>query len=244
MYKLLQFLLTALLIPQLAYAESQGGGHILYSDANIVLTLQEQYSARDCEDSPHGKKCMELIAPFDARIIVEHNKGYALSNEIALLKHMSDSAEAIKDIPRIRLSQSRILQNAPLIGLIEVLRDDEAAKSLLPIGSTGQVVQSAILIPLQDELYQVFVYSEEAEGTQRVGLVQNIAQSVVLHAPLSEISAPSTAMSLRIAVIAGASLALIVVVFIQVNTYLRRRKRRREEEDEILAQSVEFEEMN
>lgn len=221
--------LTCLFLAVLCYfVPATANATLIYSDATLQINLGSQYILEPCLTPNEEPNCFHVSSLVEANIRIQHTEGYHLDSELMLLKHMNDSAAAMQDIPNIRVRQTRIFSQSPIVGFIELERSDEAAKTLSPLHAIP-LLQSALLIPSQGSLYQVFVYTQEQVHKEKELLLEAILAGVELQSPKQEAKS-STLTTLRIAIIVGACTALLVIVFLQLSAYMRMRKRRREQD--------------
>ena len=146
---------VAISFPGMLWAEP------LFSDDAVSVIWPEDVPHVPCEPelaSRAGAACARLGTDGGlGAVFVTRNAGYSLGNEALLSAHLRQSEEALADIPRIHVMQSRVFRTSPLVGLMEVLRKDGTLESVA--GLRGRAIrQSALLIPAGDSLYQVFIY--------------------------------------------------------------------------------------
>ena len=187
-----------------------------------------------------GSACRQLGANgSQGAVFLTIHDGYELGSVDALQKHLEDSENALENIPRIHVMQSSILNRDPLMGMMEILRNDGTLKNIENLRQ-GTVRQTSILIPAGDSLVQVFIYlsnDDEASVSMLQTLVSSFSQnSVVRIPPVAPVTVPQeprpsgTLELLPKALWIGGIIALIGILCVSVHSQIRRARRRREDQ--------------
>ena len=162
----------------------------LFSDEAVTVDWPADVPHVPCEAelaSRAGVACARLGADGNqGAVFVTKNAGYSLGNEALLSAHLRQSEEALADIPRIHVMQTRVFRTSPLVGLMEVLRKDGTLEAVE--GLRGREIrQSSFLIPASDCLYQVFIYLP-VDGDDRlyVHLLEDMAIQVTVAPKVEE----------------------------------------------------------
>lgn len=142
--------------PSLAYAQTE----FVHND-EVVITLPPDVQTADCEESlalKSGGACLKIEHNgVKGVLFYRQNEGYALMSQKALEKHILDSVSALSDIPNVHVRNSRILPSKPLLGMIDIVRNDEAVAEVTEL-SHPPISQTALLVPLPNKLGQLFIY--------------------------------------------------------------------------------------
>jgi hypothetical protein len=178
----------------------------------------------------------------DGAVLITRHQGYQLNRRDKLQAHLQASENALSDIPNVRVMQSRILSDQPLIAMMEILRKDATISDISAL-SNPPVRQTSLLIPIGNELAQLFIYlpidTPDAES-QYLTLVQTFTSQIKVDQQLDtstpdndEIShANSTLALLPRALITGTILSLLIIGLIVLRTRLSRRAKERQQQRE------------
>lgn len=132
----------------------------LYTDGVLTLTHPDGVLLSACTDElaqKAGKACFRIgQTGDDGAIFITVHEGYALASHTALSQHLASSEGALTDVRRVRVLQSRILSDSPLVGVLEVEREDRGIAELLTMNPP--IRQTSFLYPHGSLLVQVFVY--------------------------------------------------------------------------------------
>ncbi|MBR4986401.1 MAG: hypothetical protein IKY83_11760 [Proteobacteria bacterium] len=220
-----------------------GTGHadVLYSDEAVTMSWPSEITHVPCEPelaSRAGVACIRLGDDGSlGAVFVTRNAGYALGSEALLEAHLRQSEEALADIPRVHVMQSRVLRVSPLVGLMEVLRKDGTLSSVA--GLNGRAIrQSAFLIPAGDCLYQVFIYLPvDGEDALYIRMIESFEVQVRVAPSVPEVQdargGGSALDLLPLASVIGAAVALGVIL----GLCFRARRRRSEKEAAFLREA-------
>ena len=210
----------------------------IYND-DVIITLPSDLRTQACDETlalKAGGGCIR-IERGDVRgvLFYRQNEGYALTSSQALEKHMLDSVQALSDIPNITIRNSRILQTSPLLGMIDLLRNDPAVAETTGLDHPP-LSQTSILIPLPQKLGQLFIYLPDGHDNAQqlraelVAQAPNMIRVIAQDSPrTSSPSAPQvsegTLSLLPQALLLGGAAALLIILILHVATHIRRRTR-------------------
>lgn len=152
----LGILVAMAIVPSLAYAQTE----FVHND-EVVITLPPDIQTEDCEESlalKAGGACLKIEHNgMKGVLFYRQNEGYALMSQKALEKHILDSVSALSDIPNVHVRNSRILPSKTLLGMIDIVRNDDAVAEVTELAHPP-ISQTALLIPLPNKLGQLFIY--------------------------------------------------------------------------------------
>lgn len=210
-------------------------------ELTIAWPVNVEYASCNADlKSKAGAACRQLGADGEkGAVFLTVHQGYELGTVDALQKHLGESEEALENIPRIHVMQSRILNRDPLIGMMEILRNDGTLKNIEGLRH-DTVRQTSILIPVGNMLAQVFIYLPENDETS-VLLLQNLVEAFsehsTVHIPpvvpeqmVPERKHAGTLDLLPKALWIGGIIALIGILCISVHAQIVKTRRRREDQ--------------
>lgn len=244
------FLLFCLML-QAGPAEAQAPK--FYQSESLDITLPSGIDLSPCSidlTQKSGLACRRLGKDGQEGVVfLTITKGYAMTGRQALENHLLASEASLQDIPNITVMQALILNDSPLIGLLEILREDDAVLEVTEL-SKPPLRQSSFLIPLDSELAQVFVYlstSDENAPALHAKLLAELPKGIrakqVLRATThseqsANVSRPKGNIALLpIALAIGGLLALVVIAGLSISHFRRQKKRDKERAD--LASQIE-----
>ena len=211
-----------------------------YRDEHLVIPWPEALARTPCEpelQARAGIACARIgqEGTLGAVFLTMHS-GYALTADEAVQRHLTDSEQALADIPNVHVMQTRILSHNPLVATMEILRRDGALPAI-PDLSTGPIRQTSFLYPFDDKLAQVFVYlpldgDEAVAAYTQLSQVLPRAEIVSSRAPATdgtdqEGNAPEGVFALLPrALIFGAILAVLIIGGLAMARFWRARFRR------------------
>ena len=216
---------------------------VLFQNDELTIAWPESIQYTECAadlKAKAGAACRQLgpDGSQGAVFLTIHN-GYELGSLEALQNHIDASEQALANIPRIHVMQSRILNRDPLMGMMEILRNDGTLKDIENLRD-GTVRQTSILIPASDLLVQVFIYlpnEDENSVLMLQTLVNTVSQNSVVRVPpvAPQIIPPENKPSgtlelLPKALWIGGIIALIGIVCVSIHTQITRARRRREDQ--------------
>ena len=239
-FVLFSIVLHALCLPTMAFAQTE----FIHND-DVVITLPEGIHTEDCEESlalKAGGGCLRIARDgAEGVLFYRQSAGYALMAAPALEKHILDSVSALSDIPNIHVRDSRILPSSSLLGMIDLVRSDAAVAEITGLAHPP-ISQTSILIPLPQQLGQLFIYlssEEEAAQQLREDLVAQAPQAIRVLAkapappqePAPSVTPPpeGTLALLPRALLFGGAAALFIILLLHLSSQLR--KKSRSEED-------------
>lgn len=220
-------------MPASGYAEA------LYSDEAVNLEWPDDVTLVACEPelaARAGVSCARIGKDGSlGAVFVTKSPGYQLGSEALLSEHLRKSEEALADIPRIHVMQSRVFRASPLVGLMEILRKDGTLETVS--GLRGHAIrQSSLMIPADDKLYQVFIYLPiDGDDQLYMHLIDALEISVKIapiepeNSVVQETQADNGALSL-LPVASGIGLGIALVAILGICYLNKRRRDEREEE--------------
>ena len=220
-------------IPVSGYAKA------LYSDEAVSFEWPEDVTLVACEPelaARAGVSCARIGMDGSlGAVFVTKSPGYQLGSEALLSAHLRNSEEALADIPRIHVMQSRVFRVSPLVGLMEILRKDGTLAAVS--GLRGHAIrQSSLMIPADDKLYQVFIYLPiDGDDQLYMHLIDSLQISVKLaprapeNSEVHETQAEGGALSL-LPVASGIGLSIACVAILGLRYLSKRRREEREAE--------------
>ena len=226
---------------------SAGMADSLYSSVDLTIPWPDAIEHTACE-SPRllgtGIACAQIGENGqDGAVLVTRHPGYKLNRIDRLQKHLEYSESALSDIPNVRVMQSRILSEQPLVAIMEILRNDATINDIRAL-SNPPVRQTSLILPVGDELVQIFIYlplEGHDAGTQYQTLVQTFVSSIRVDQKL-DTSAPDNGSSLASAgtlsllpraLLFGFGLALLIIGLLALRTFLARREKERRQKQEM-----------
>ena len=228
-------------LPSTVFAEN------LYDGSDLTIPWPDTIDKTACTSQrlqSGNIACAQIgINGQDGAVLVTRHQGYQLNRHDKLQDHLQASEAALADIPNVRVMQSRILSDQPLIGMMEVLRKDATISDISAL-SEPPVRQTSLLIPIGNELTQIFIYlpidNPNAES-QYLTLVQtftsqiHVEQHLDLSEPNSNDNPPSsgTLVLLPRACIMGVILSVLIIALIALRTRLRRQEKERRQRMEM-----------
>jgi len=208
---------------------------IFFGDDAVTIGWPADVPSRACPpalEARAGSPCRLVGADGSlGAVFMTDHPGYALGTAAALERHLADSKEALADIARIHVMQTRVVRTDPLVGMMEILRNDGTLREL-PAFEGSAVRQSSLLIPTGDRLVQVFVYLPENDAAADVyeplllGLQSGIAVRVPPVAPAEPAPTPDSpgiASLLPRALFWGVLIAAVIILCLSIARRLRRR---------------------
>lgn len=214
---------------------------VFFGDEQIVIRWPKDVEFVECSASlkaKAGKYCRQLgeHGEVGAVFLTDH-LGYALGRRDRLERHLAQSEGALSDIHGVRVIQSRVVRETPLMGLMEIERSDGTLREISAFEHSS-VRQTSLLIPTGDRLVQIFIYlPEDSEDGMRLyepivmGLEAGITVNV--HGNESEVTSSDQTQSgvvtlLPRALFWGILVTAVVVLIISISSRMRRRRRERE----------------
>ena len=225
--------LVFLLTPALADAQ------MLYQDDDISIPWPEQIPSIPCNSSRlvnAGIACVQLGNDGnDGAVFVSRHPGYHLNRADRLQKHLDESENALADIPNVRVMQTRIASQRPLIAVMDVLRNDATIVDIAAL-TTPPMRQSAVIIPIGDQLVQVFIYlpmnapdAEETYQTLTNTFVTQIKANQQLDtnppAPKDEAKPAGTLGLLPLSLAIGVGISIIIIAFLALRAHLAAKRK-------------------
>ncbi len=235
------------LVAALIALPSAGMAQTLYSSGDLTIPWPDGIARTDCTSQRlqgTNVACVQIGQDGqDGAVFVTRHPGYRLNRIDRLQKHLESSEAALRDIPNVRVMQSRILSEQPLVAIMEILRNDATISDIRAL-EEPPVRQTSLIIPIGDELSQIFIYlpleGHEA-GAQYQTLVETftgtmqVDQKLDTSSPESDASAaPAGTLSLLPRALAvGIGLSLLIIGLLALRTYLARREKERRQKQEM-----------
>ncbi|MCL2325553.1 MAG: hypothetical protein FWC40_03485 [Proteobacteria bacterium] len=231
-------------LPFISLARAEPGESYFYADEGLIIALPKGIETHSCDEElalKAGRGCMRLGQNGqDGVVFFRLDGGYYLDTPAQMNAHLEASANALRDIPNVHVMQTRILSPSPLVGLIDIIRRDEAVSAITALQS-GNIRQTSFLIPTGDRLAQIFLYvsldDASAVALYDTFLANFVSGIQVMAEPVSDPHQPQAAQSssralsvLSTAAILGGAIALTVILVLWWSARLRAARRRRDEE--------------
>ena len=211
-----------------------------YSDSSLTVLWPDGVARQDCDPSLAsriGGTCVQIGEKGSlGAVFLTIHEGYRLGSEESLQAHLNSSQEALADIPRVQVMQTRILSTQPLIGMMDVLRTDGTLSAIERL-KDAPVRQTSLLIPIGSRLAQIFVYLP-FEGDDAIAMYSTLVEFLVsgirvLEPPLvaenTQTNTSEGALALMPkALLWGGLIAFVIIVGV-VFSSIRRRKQRENE---------------
>jgi len=222
-------------------AHAEPGENYFFADEGLSVTLPKGIETHPCDAElalKAGLGCMRLGKNGQEGVVFFRlDEGYYLDTPAQMTAHLDASDSALRDIPNIHVMQTRILSLTPLVGLIDIIRRDEAVSAVTALQS-GNIRQTSFLIPTGDRLAQVFVYVSlddasavaiyDAFMANFVSGIQVMAEPVSdPHQAQAAQSSPTALSVLPLAACLGGAIALTAILVLWWSARLRAARRRR-----------------
>ena len=211
-----------------------------YADNSLRVMWPDGVPHRDCDPSLSsriGGSCIQIGEDGSmGAVFLTIHEGYQLGNASLLQAHLDSSQEALADIPRVQVMQTRILSTQPLIGMMDVLRTDGTLSSIERL-KDSPIRQTSLLIPIGSRLAQIFVYLP-FEGDDAIAMYSTLVESLVsgitvLESPIvpepKPSGSPEGALALMPRALLWGGLIALVIIAGVVFSSIRRRKQREAE---------------
>ncbi len=228
---------AAFVFSALAYADEG----FFYSDEYVSIPWPENVAFSSCSEELRAKAgaACRLIGENGelGAVFLTIHQGYALGTPQALQKHLEDSEAALSQISRIHVMQTRIVHEEPLMGMMEVLRNDGTLNSIKALNG-AEIRQTSLLIPADNALAQVFIYlpmNADFSANMLDALVQNMTAEIQVHKEPGvldgdENAQPEGALALMPrAACFGIAIAALVILIFSIRARLARARRREED---------------
>ena len=152
-----------------------------YADSSLTVMWPDGVSHKDCDAALAariGGTCIQLGEDgSQGAVFLTIHEGYQLGSESLLQAHLDSSQEALADIPRVQVMQTRILSTQPLVGMMDVLRTDGTLSAIERL-KDAPVRQTSLLIPVGSRLAQIFVYLP-FEGDDSMAMYSTLVEPLV-----------------------------------------------------------------